>query len=78
MINLKIFGQKVGVYIFNLSIQETETDRSLWIWDQLGVHSKFQANEEYKVRPCLKKALKHLGEKWEYGRNRDVIYVTDS
>ena len=43
------------VYTFNSSTQETESDKSLWVQSQIGLHKEFQANKDYIVRICHKK-----------------------
>ena len=40
---------------FNLSTQEADTGRSLWVWGQPGLKNKFQDNQSYTEKPCLKK-----------------------
>lgn len=47
------WGPSVIAY-FNLSTKEAEVGRSLWIWDQYGLHRRFWANQGYTVRPCQK------------------------
>lgn len=42
-------------YIFNLSTPEEEAGVYVWVPGQPGLYSEFQASQEYKVRPCLKK-----------------------
>lgn len=42
------------VYAFNLSPQEAGAGRSLGVQGQSGLHSKFQATQNYTARPCLK------------------------
>jgi len=43
------------VHAFNLSTQEAEEDKTLRGQSQHGLHTKFQANQGYRVRSCLKK-----------------------
>ena len=45
---------------FNSSSPEAETDRSLLLWGQSGLHSKFQNSQGYIERPCLKKPTEQL------------------
>jgi hypothetical protein len=45
----------VVVYTFNLSTQEAEADRSLWVQRQPGLQSEFQDSPGYTEKPCFKK-----------------------
>lgn len=42
-------------HIFNLSTPEEEAGVYVWVPGQPGLYTEFQASQEYKVRPCLKK-----------------------
>lgn len=44
------------------SIQEAEAGGWLWIWGQTGLHSNFQANQEYLARSYLNKLKSGTGE----------------
>lgn len=41
-------------HTLNPSTKEAEADRALWAQDQHGLQSKFQDNQDYGERPCLK------------------------
>jgi hypothetical protein len=43
--------------VWNLSTQEAEAGGP-WVWDQPGLHNKFQASLGYKERPCLENKSK--------------------
>lgn len=36
------------VYIFNLSTQEAELGRLLWVWGEPGLHSEFQDKQKHE------------------------------
>ena len=40
---------------FNPIIWKAEAGRSLGVWSQTGLHSKFQESQNYVQKPCLKK-----------------------
>lgn len=46
----KVKGCQVGCYLR----QQKQADWSLWVWDQPGLHSTFQARQSYRMRLCLK------------------------
>lgn len=50
-------------YTFNSSTWEAKESRSLRVTGQSNIHIKFQASQQYIVRPCLKK--KKLGREGE-------------
>jgi hypothetical protein len=47
---------------FNPSTWEAEAGRSLWMWSQPGLQSKFQANKGYKERPFIGNKSKRWNE----------------
>ena len=51
-------SQVVMAHAFNLSPQEAEAGRSLWVQDQPGLQIEFQDSQDYTEKPCLKKANK--------------------
>ena len=48
-------SQEVLTHAFDLNTGEVETNRSLWIWGQPGLQSKFHDShsQECTVKPCL-------------------------
>jgi hypothetical protein len=51
-------GQVVVVaHIFNPSTQKAEEGTSLWVQDQPGLQSEFQASQGYTEKPVLNKQI---------------------
>lgn len=54
----------VVLHSLNLSTQETEASRYLWIWDQFSLHTEFQIIQEWIVRFFQLKKKRKEGRKY--------------
>lgn len=48
------------VLAFTPSIWEAERGGSLWSWGQFSLQIKFQDNQDYTEKPCVKKQKQYL------------------
>lgn len=47
-------------HYFNANTQEADAGESLWVNSQTKLHTEFQINHDYNVRPCLEKEMGNI------------------
>ena len=68
----------VVVHTFNPNAQEAEAGRTLWVWGQPSLHSKFQHSQDYIEKPSLEKPKTQNNkngrkEKWKKKNNQRYL-----
>lgn len=50
----------MAICAFNIIPQEAETHQVLWVAGQSALQMKFQASQDYIVKPCLKQTKQQI------------------